>query len=260
MSALAIIGGCFATGFLGSLHCVGMCGPIVNGIRASMPASAVTIEGRSVHSNVFSLLRTKLWPYHVGRLLTYAALGLLGATLVQRIGLTVDDAVILRRVIWTLAAIMVGAVGIHFVFGPSLFRWRRKSSGCERWSASLASRLDFRSVTARFVVGGVLGLLPCGLVYGALALASSTADPMTGAASMFAFGLGTVPALVVAEGLLTRVPTRIRRWGVRAGGAWMVLLAAFALFEGWNPTSNDDPPVACPLCVALDAATADKAP
>ena len=60
--------------------------------------------------------------------------------------------------------------------------------------------------SARYALGLVLGLLPCGLVYGALAAAAGTGGMLDGALAMAAFGAGTVPALVAAGwlGLILR--------------------------------------------------------
>jgi sulfite exporter TauE/SafE len=62
---------------------------------------------------------------------------------------------------------------------------------------------------ARYALGVVLGLLPCGLIYGALGMAAGTGSPVSGALAMASFAAGTMPALVAVGwgGVLLR-----RRW------------------------------------------------
>ncbi len=94
-----------------------------------------------------------------------------------------------------------------------------------RWARPLFARpVGFRG----YALGLMLGFLPCGLLYGALAAAAASGDPLTGAFAMIAFALGTVPALL-AVGLAGHVAGQ--RWqglvagdnaradGVQCGGA-----------------------------------------
>jgi sulfite exporter TauE/SafE len=92
--------------------------------------------------------------------------------------------------------------------------------GLTRFATRAATRGD---LTSRFVFGMANGLLPCGLVYATLGIAVASGDPLTGAAAMAAFGLGTTPALA-AFGLGVRRLAGERPW-VRRSLALLVLLA-----------------------------------
>lgn len=74
-----------------------------------------------------------------------------------------------------------------------------------------AKALAIPSVTAHFGFGLVHGLLPCGLVYSALAMASAAGDAWRAGPWMFAFGLGTVPLLTAGAWTLQRMVQPRRR-------------------------------------------------
>jgi sulfite exporter TauE/SafE len=78
-----------------------------------------------------------------------------------------------------------------------------------RFTARLTARMDRTTYGGGLLLGLVLGFLPCGLLYAALATASISAGPVTGVLAMLAFGAGTVPALV-AVGTAGHAPGR--RW------------------------------------------------
>jgi sulfite exporter TauE/SafE len=76
-----------------------------------------------------------------------------------------------------------------------------------RFAAPLAAS---RGPSARYALGLLLGLLPCGLLYAALAAAGGTASPLSGALAMAGFALGTMPALVAVGWLGLIVRRRLR--------------------------------------------------
>jgi hypothetical protein len=125
-----------------------------------------------------------LWRYHVVRGVTYSALGAVAAATT---GAALDG----FGFRWVLAAILVGLAGaitlraMHGTMSPLNVVSRAVTAAAAR-----ASRMG------DFPLGLALGFLPCGILYGALAAAASTGDPLAGAAAMAAFVLGTVPGLV----------------------------------------------------------------
>ena len=139
-------------GFVGSLHCAGMCGPL---------ALALPVVGRTRFSFILSRVI-----YNLGRLATYGSLGmafgLLGATVAlagfQR-GLSLAAGV---TILIGLLASSRHALGIPAV------------KSVARVKAVLATMLQRRSFTALFALGMLNGLLPCGLVYVACAAATAT--------------------------------------------------------------------------------------
>lgn len=183
----------FLTGLVGGLaHCGPMCGPFVLAQTAAAPPGT-PILGR--------LAGGLLVPYHLGRLTTYAGLGAFAAA----IGAAAAAVAPLRLAV---AALLLGAALLFAAQAaarlmPSAMtdlgrRWSEPAAA--RWAARLAllSRPLLAEPTppARFALGVVLGLLPCGFLYAALAAAAATRSPVAGAVAMAAFGLGTVPSLL----------------------------------------------------------------
>ena len=100
--------------------------------------------------------------------------------------------------------------------------WRKLAPSTRRF-------LPLRSPAHALVLGGIWGLMPCGLLYGALALAASAESTSTGAATMAAFGLGTLPVMITASALAHRVTRALGRAWVRRAAGCMVL--AFGLWS-----------------------------
>jgi sulfite exporter TauE/SafE len=168
-------------GLAGSvLHCGPMCGPLVMGQAASRMAclscNRMSEAGR---------LRSALMPrYHLGRIFTYAALGLVAGS----VGFGVVAWLRPLRVVLLLAA----------AAALLLTAWGRAGAGAPAGTARFATGVLRRATPGGFTFGLTLGLLPCGLVYTALLGAAASASPLWGAACMAAFGAGTVPMLAAA--------------------------------------------------------------
>jgi hypothetical protein len=175
-------------GFVGSLHCAGMCGPLAAALPGCAPAAQGFISGRVA--------------YKGGRITTYCALGALFGT--------VGRGFLLAGVQQSLS---IGA-GAAILIGLLVVRWRNPSAGLTRpvqWvKAALAQRIARRGNPALFVFGLLNGLLPCGLVYAACAGAAATGSVPAGMGYMAAFGLGTVPMMVSASMAGSVIPVRLR--------------------------------------------------
>lgn len=180
----------FLTGLVGSLgHCAGMCGPFV----LSQVAARLEKVPVSAMSEWRRLTGAALVPYHLGRATTYALLGAVAAgsagTLASWSGFRYLAALLLA-----LAALFLLSLAV-----PQL-KARLGGGGESWWSRSIGRRAAplFASPTGLrgWALGVMLGFIPCGLLYGALAAAAATADPLAGALAMLAFVAGTVPALV----------------------------------------------------------------
>lgn len=163
--------GAFIIGLFGSLHCVGMCGPVM-----------MAFMGPKQSKSGFAL-------YHSGRILTYVLLGiflgLIGAT------------VALFQIQQVLAFVL--GFGLILLYGiPSvrhrLERFYYESKFYQLLKSFMSNNLSMRR---RWFLSGVAnGFFPCGLTYVAAAGAVALADPFQGAVFMILFGLGTLPALV----------------------------------------------------------------
>ncbi len=164
-------------GLLGSLHCVGMCGPI---------AFALPLNRKNEYS-IF--LGSTL--YNTGRLITYFALGVLFGLLGHGIALAGFQQSL---------SIVVGIILIVSVFAPLLkiktFNFSSLSLLIGRLKGEMSKRFSIQSNTNLFAIGLLNGFLPCGLVYIAIAGASAMASPLYGGLFMVLFGLGTLPLML----------------------------------------------------------------
>ena len=163
----------FLLGLAGSLHCAGMCGPLL----LSLPMGDGGIGRLAVRRLI----------YHAGRVLTYGLLGVVFGFLGQALGLAG-----LQRWVSLGAGILILA-GLFAWPARVGIRWAARPVG---WlKSAFGGLLRQRSGGAQFLLGGLNGLLPCGLVYVACASASATGGWWRGLEYMVVFGLGTLPML-----------------------------------------------------------------
>ena len=189
--------GSFLTFFLGGLtgsltHCLVMCGPMLAGQTACASGCA------SARRNGAQL------PYHLGRLLTYSALGFFVALLSRQIA----------AASWwpNLASAMLLIAGAMFIFSSIPSRFRQPCA-----------------VKARnqFLRGALMGFMPCGLLYAALMMAATLANPFAGALAMALFTLGTMPVLLLTSAGAQAVSMKYQRGMAQAG---RVMMACNGLF------------------------------
>lgn len=173
----------FVAGLIsGFTHCAGMCGPFV---LMRVVSKAGTGSDASV-SALRRIERAALWRYHLGRSVTYMALGALAAgaagAVLDRVGFR-----------WMLVAILGLAAGVLALtaLGGTIL-----PAGSGRLARAMTGIVTRASRLGDFPLGLALGFLPCGILYGALAAAASTGDALSGAAAMAAFVLGTAPGLI----------------------------------------------------------------
>lgn len=199
-----------AMGLASGLHCLGMCGGIVTAFSTRQPL----------------LPAKRLFPrqltFNLGRIASYSLAGLIiGAT-----GVAVGRS----PALYIVANVLVILAGLQLAGVRSPMLWLERL-GAPLWRKlqPSASRLfQETSLWKAFLAGAVWGWLPCGLVYGALAAAALAGSPVKGAIAMAAFGLGTLPWLLVAGVAAARVrgatsgPVfRVAAGSVVAGlGAW----------------------------------------
>ena len=187
----------FTIGLVGSLHCLGMCGPI-----------AVALP---LHKNNWLMKISGGLLYNTGRIITYGVLGALFGLLGRGIHLAG-----LQQ--W--ASIGLGIIMILSVLFPVVFREKIK---LDKVFSGYAGRLigRFRVLFSKRTLGNLLfigllnGLLPCGLVYMAIAGAINTNEVILGIAFMVAFGIGTTPALLLLSLAGNVVTSKFRRRAAR---------------------------------------------
>ncbi|WP_158858384.1 sulfite exporter TauE/SafE family protein [Lunatibacter salilacus] len=165
----------FLLGFLGSFHCLGMCGPI---------ALAVSAKDKRRY------LKNKLI-YNFGRTVTYSCLGgvigFLGfsmalAGIQQWISISMGVLIVVMAFFYKRSERIVAQSGLFGAVG--------------RLKQALSKYLKKGGTGAYFTTGMLNGFLPCGMVYLALIASLAMQSPLYGAAYMFFFGLGTIPMLI----------------------------------------------------------------
>jgi len=207
---MALLVAALLMGFFGSPHCLGMCGGLVTAFGLSMKDVSPTKR------------RALVATYHLGRLTSYALLGLVAGL----IGVTVLAPLMqgnsMPRILLGLVLVFVGATMLGAPFLTKLERF-----GMRFWQylSPLRQKVFPLNTFPRALTAGLLwGFLPCGLVYGALLIAVVAHNPLSGAALMFVFGLGTIPMLVATHETVGWLRDKIGRFRLRQlNGAVMVL-------------------------------------
>lgn len=207
MEALSLAG-FLIIGLTGSLHCAGMCGPIV----WMMPFQHLDGARRWL----------AILLYHAGRIAAYCLLGALFFSLREAFNPRwQQDVALLSGALLAIA----GAISFFGHRGATLLRPVSKLliGGLARVSGR--GEPAFHSIT-----GFLNGLLPCGMVYMALAAAMKSADVVQGMISMIAFGAGTMPMLIAVTSLRRRIRFTAHRWT----NALVVLFGVLVLLRGAN--------------------------
>lgn len=208
----------FLLGLLGTGHCLGMCGPLVLAIGAHKGSFATNLA------------------YNLGRVFTYVALGaILGA--VGTLVLSDPDAnghalAELKRVQagFSLFAALIllgfGLVRLSVIPEP---RWMSISSptripGFGKLASSVSRH---RRILGIFVFGVLMGLLPCGLSYAAFAGAMVAGSAVKSATLVLAFGLGTIPGLLLVGTGASKLGMKLKRLSDRLSGVLMLAMACW---------------------------------
>jgi sulfite exporter TauE/SafE len=191
-----------ALGLATGLHCVGMCGGIVAAFSARR-----TIPIADAH-------RPRPLVFNAGRVSTYALLGAAAGLLGGAVPL-MQGALPAQTMLFVLANAALILAGLYLA-GAGRLLGRLEALAAPLWRRVQPAALRLmhaRSPLATFGAGMLWGLLPCAMVYGALAAATLAGGAPAGAAAMAAFGAGTLPWLLGA-GVLAR---RLARWRAAAG-------------------------------------------
>jgi len=224
----------FVAGILGTAHCLGMCGPF---------ALAIGSAARGWSS---ALLKQTI--YTAGRVFTYGVLGAAAGFCGDRLLRTVP---VLVNIPATLAIVAGALLVYQGLRAAGLFRRRGVGPASAPCLAGgfLGQFLRQPANSSVFLAGMLTGFLPCGLLYGMLALAMSTHSVVRGGTILVIFGLGTAPAMMLAgvSGRLVGLATR--RW-LYAAAAWcLVFTGVVSVARGLTVFATTDKSAArCPLC------------
>jgi len=264
---ITVYGSLLLAGLAGSLHCIGMCGPILLGFAPVFERARLSIEGKPVENaaeaNAAASAATNqkhkrpslfldFACYHAGRIWTYGLLGfaagLLGAGLrdssiffgFQRpLALAISIAVVISGLV--LLDIIPGIKADTLFAGCGVGRF--KALG---WFNRLTQT---RGIVSRLLLGAVMGLLPCGLIYAMLIVVAGLQNPLYSAGGMIAFGIGTLPSLsgvLVASRL---VPTKWRAHGTRLAAVLLIAMGAYMTVRTIIVVPDSE---SCPFCALTE--------
>ena len=214
MAEAALAG--FVFGFVGSLHCIGMCGPIV----LALP----------VGNNRWPMFALGRFLYNLGRVVTYTvmggAVGWLGAGILlpifqQNLSIIAGIIIILSVVVRRL---------IRLSFSVPFFI----SGTLQKLQGKIATLLKEQSVAALFLLGVLNGLLPCGFVYVAMTAAAVSAHVLSGMLFMAGFGFGTIPAMVGCSISPRIFSSNFRARMVKILPAFTLLIGVLLIVRGLN--------------------------
>jgi len=223
----------FVMGLTGGFaHCIAMCGPLVMA-QVSSGMERIPADGMG---ELHRLTGGLLMPYHLGRMTTYVFLGVLVAT-VSGGAAVLWDLRWLKAGLLGLAAALFAAQALKRL-GVPLPRLLADDDGREsrptRLIGDLARPLFSDPTGIRgYGLGLVLGLLPCGMVYGALA-AAAAGDAINGGLGMAAFSLGTMPALMATGVLGQLAGIRLRKLAARLAPMLLLFGCGYLIYMAWK--------------------------
>ena len=200
----------FLVGLLGGGHCVGMCGGIVGAVSMHLPQSK---------SKVPFLLT-----YNTGRVLSYTLAGAI-AGLVGASSFFLNHVLPIQHVLYGISSLMLIALGLYLAgiwHGVTYLESAGKAiwKTLQPYSKRYIPVQNFRQA---FILGGLWGWLPCGLVYSVLIAAIATGSAVKGGLLMLAFGLGTLPTLLTMGIAAVRLKTVLQNIWVRRASGLLVL-------------------------------------
>ncbi len=222
-----LLGTVFIGSLLGSMHCVGMCGPFA--MLAGSTSLKSVDEEKSAKKRNGSMIRASA--YSAGRLATYSVVGVVFGSM----GMALNNGVAFSS--WQQAAtyvagglmIVVGMIALLRQFGVMI----KLPSIAGRLQAFLQSH--FQMITKQpplrraFLIGAFSCLMPCGWLYTFAIVAAGTGRPLAGALVMIVFWAGTVPIMIALMLGLNRLGASVQRQIPMAMATMVILIGVFTI-------------------------------
>jgi sulfite exporter TauE/SafE len=204
----------FILGSISSFHCVGMCGPL---------ALSLPLGGYSPLKKIYGVLL-----YNIGRVVTYSLLGLLFGFMGRQIFIAGFQQWFSMLIgVFIIACFILGSIRKVSSFRPANQFYIKVQS-------LVAGFLRYRHLGGFFLTGLANGLLPCGMVYLAITGALAASNSWSGMEFMAAYGLGTMPALLMLSfaGMVISIRSRnlIRKLSPYA----FLLMGVLLILRGLN--------------------------
>jgi uncharacterized protein len=216
----------FLVGFLGGVHCIGMCGGIVG---------ALSLGGQQPGANSWQRILLFQLAYNLGRISSYTLAGML----VGGLGWLAANLVALHQAQQALAVI----AGLFMILlGLYLGGWWRGLARIEQAGGVVWRRIEplgrkmipVRTPVQALVLGMIWGWLPCGLVYSVLIGAVASGGPVQGGLLLFSFALGTLPNLLLMGVFAARLSRFVANPTIRGiAGGLVILLGVLTLYRAF---------------------------
>jgi len=229
----ALIGG-LIIGILGNLHCVGMCGPLALSIPFPQNSSAGRWLGILI--------------YNLGRVFTYTLIGVILGWIGSQFAVFGW-----QQNLSVIIGVLMLIAGITAIFRTRLIRipglqiiW---NNAFGKVFSKLFQKANYPSL---FLIGVLNGLLPCGLVYIALAGALATGNLIHSAVFMFGFGIATLPAMVAVSYAGSLMKMQWQRFLKKLSPYVIIIMSVLLILRGLNlnipyisPALNNDKVECC---------------
>lgn len=216
MSFWEIISMAFVMGLIGSFHCLGMCGPIAMALPMGNRGSANRLMGGVI--------------YNAGRIFTYTWLGLV---------LGLFGNYLASPEIQRILSVIIGAgIGVYVLL-PSrvvqkIFKVSPSQNLLLKLRKQMAKFLYIERNRSLFAIGMLNGLLPCGMIYLALASSFLAGNAIKGSLFMLLFGLGTFPTMLAAVFFGSFLNLQIRMRLRKLVPVFLFFMAALLVIRGLN--------------------------
>jgi len=202
-------------GFLGSFHCIGMCGPIALAIPVKRTSTLSVVVGSLI--------------YNSGRIFTYAVMGLFFGSLGQGFAMAGWQ---------NLISVTLGIVILVFLFLPAFSKLPIKMGAVyhllEKLKSQIRKLFGIHTLRSLWFIGLLNGLLPCGLVYLGIAGSIATGSAIKGSMFMAAFGLGTFPAMMAITAARDYISIRFRERVRKVVPVFIGIMAVLLILRGLN--------------------------
>ena len=223
--------GALGIGFLGSVHCLGMCGPLV--LAYSLHLSPASVPGGTWPSGLCSRGFSHHLVFHAGRILTY---GLIAGFAASLVGLADPDRIFrgLRPVLTVAGGafmILLGFALLRFIPIPfsTLSQGSRPPS---LFSRAVKPLFSSGTLVSKGLLGLATGCLPCMLSWAMIVRAATTMNPVTAFFFMVLFGLGTSPVLFLGGFSASFITMRTRLAGERLAAVAVIVMGLILMFKG----------------------------
>ena len=215
----------FMIGLLGSVHCIGMCGPLAFAVPSLKQG--------------WLLLATDKLLYQFGRIAAYCTLGVMIGTIGQQIWLAG-----FQQAVSILSGVLIVMAACSRVFKFSLFK---NHSSLMLGPFNKAFNYALKHKANHLIIGFINGFLPCGFVYLALAGALNTNGIENAVGYMFWFGLGTLPLMFIATlglgftgSVFRRKINRVVPYLMLCIGIWFILRGMTLNIPYLSPANTND--------------------